>query len=98
MEFGQIFNNELLSFITAAFLLLYGITLARMDIPDGFRNLFNNNIFRVLFLSLLIAFGFKKSPHVAIIIALVFVLTLNILNEKEIEENFEMYENFINLN
>lgn len=67
-----------------------------MELPNFLQNLFNNTIFKVVFLSLLIIYSFDKAPHVALIVALVFVLTLEYLNHEEIKETFAYYESFKN--
>jgi hypothetical protein len=89
-------NNQYVVIATALFLGLYGLALGRMELPDYIRNLFTNNIFRVVWLSLLLIFNLNKAPHVGIAIALIFVLTLNYLNQMEVKENFIYLESFRN--
>jgi len=50
-------------------------------------NLFKNNIFRCAVLSLLLVYTFDKSPYIAIIVSLVFVITLYYINFQETTEN-----------
>ncbi len=95
MDFGVPYENEWVAAFVSLFIVLWGIALARVPLPHYIRNLFNNTIFRIVFLSLLIIFGFNKSPQVAIIVALIFVLTLQFLREREVKENFEYYEQFV---
>jgi hypothetical protein len=92
----SVLDNEYVVAGLALFIGLYGLTLSRVELPDYVRNLFNNNIFRVVWLFLLLVFNFNKVPHVAITIALVFVLTLHYINEQEIKENFAYLESFRN--
>lgn len=92
----NLFGNESVSIILALFVVLYGLNLAKMELPNFIQNLFNNTIFKVVFLSLLIIYSFDKAPHVALIVALVFVLTLEYLNHEEIKETFAYYESFRN--
>ena len=84
----SILDNEYIAVLIVLFLYIYGVVLSRVGLPDYIRNLFNNNIFRVVFLSLLLLHDFNKSPHVALIIALAFIITMNYLNQLEIKENF----------
>jgi len=84
----DILDNEYTTIAVALFLFLYGYTLARIKLPGYIKNLFKNNIFRVLYLSLLLILTFKKAPSVAITVALVFVITMYYLNIDEIEERF----------
>jgi hypothetical protein len=83
-----VLDNEYVSIVLSLFLGLYAMVLSRVDLPDYIRNLFNNSAFRVLWLSLLLIFNFNKTPHIAITVALVFILTLDYLNKKETRENF----------
>ena len=87
-------DNEWIAVAIALFVALYGIALSRIELPGYIRNLFNNNIFRIVFLSLLLVQSFDKAPHVALSIALVFVLTMYYLGEQEIKENFAYLESF----
>jgi hypothetical protein len=43
-----------------------------------------------------LVYRFEKSPHIALAVALVFVLTLNYIGEQETKENFEYLEAFRN--
>lgn len=90
----DILDNNYVAVLIALFLGLYGYTLSRVEIPDYIRNLFSNNIFRIVWLSMLLIFNFNKSPHASILISMVFVLTLHYLNEREIKENFVYLEIF----
>lgn len=87
-------NNEYIAVLIALFIGLYALSLGRMKLPDYIRNLFNNNIFRVVFLSLLLIHNFNRSPHVSLAIALVFVITMQYISDQEIKENFAYLESF----
>lgn len=84
----SILDNDSVAVGLALFVGLYASFLQISGLPDYIRNLFNNNIFRVVFLSLLLTQNLNKSPHVAIIVSLLFVITLHYLGEQEIQENF----------
>jgi hypothetical protein len=88
-------NNLLISVIISILLVSYGIMIKQSPISHQLRNLFNNAIFRVVFLSTLVVYGFRESPHIAITIALLFVLSLQFLKEKDIEDNFKYYEQLV---
>lgn len=81
-------SNNWVAVILAFVVALYGLTMARVGLPSYIRNLFSNTIFRILFLSLLLMHNFQRTPHVAIAIALIFVLTLDYLNKQEASESF----------
>lgn len=88
-------NNDAVVIILALLVALYS-SMVRVELPLYLKNLFQNNIFRVIFLSLLLIFTFDKAPHVAISIALIFVITLAFLNRQERIQNFQavLYYNY----
>lgn len=71
--------------------------MVRVELPEYIKTLFRNNIFRIVFLSLLLIYSFNATPYVALAIALVFVLTLYFLNHEETKENFAHLERFKNI-
>ncbi len=66
----SVLNNEHVAALLAILLTLYG-ALAQIQLPDFVVTLFKNDVFRVVFLSLLLIFRLDKAPHVALIVALV---------------------------
>jgi|688.fasta_scaffold118865_3 hypothetical protein len=78
--------------VPLAILVTAYATLSAMSIPNWLRNLFQNDIFRVLFLSLLLIYRFDNAPHVALAIALIFVLSLHYLSQLEQKEQKEKFE------
>lgn len=93
---NNLLNNEFVAVVLALFIVLYALNLGKMELPCYIRNLFNNTIFKIVFLSLLLIYPFEHSPHVALTVALVFVLTIEYLNNREIKENFAYLESFEN--
>lgn len=69
------------------FVALYA-SKAQIKLPRSVRQLFSSSIFRVVFLALL-AIYLNRQPHVALIVAIVFVLTLTHIGNEEMRENFE---------
>ena len=92
----DLLDNDWVVAALALFVTLYALNLGRIELPCYIKNLFNNTLFRILFLSLLLVYRFEKAPHVAIVVALVFVLTLDYLSIRETKENFEYLEAFNN--
>lgn len=82
--------------LIAAFLIALYPYLIRVGLPPYIRELFMNDIFRFVYLTLLMIFTFEAAPHVAIILSLIFVLTLYILNHQEMRENFDQVKNLSN--
>jgi hypothetical protein len=79
--------NDLVKAVIMIFGFSY-VAVIREDPPKYIHDLFKNDIFRVLFLFLLLAHGFRKSPSISILVSLVFVYTMHLINEAEIKENF----------
>lgn len=89
-------NNPYVTAVLAIFLGLY-VSIISPPLPEFVRKLFLNPIFRVVFLSMLLVYKFNEVPTVAFTIALVFVITMKMLNDQEIKENFSYLEGFQNL-
>ena len=86
----DIMQNPYVSATLVLFLILYS-SLARPDLPDFIMNLFNNAIFRMLIL-FLIAYLAAKNVQVAILVAIGFTVTMMLLSERKMAENFVAYQ------
>lgn len=93
MDIKSFTDNEYAVGIVALITIVYA-SLARPTLPAWLTKLFKNDVFRVVFLSLLLMFNFEKSPHVALTVALVFVVTLHYINENDAKEQFGLLETF----
>lgn len=78
----NVLNNEYLLVSLALFTTVYA-SMSRVTLPKFLVKLFKNDLFRVFYLSLLLMFNFNKAPHLAIIIAIIFVVTLNFISQDE---------------
>ena len=76
----KVLDNDYVTIFLTLFVVVYGLSLARLNIPPAISRLFNNDIFRVAFLSLFLIVNFKKAPHIALLVALIFVLTINYMS------------------
>ena len=88
-------QNNWVTVAIALFLILYGINLSKIELPGYIKNLFNNTMFKILFLSMLLIFRFDNAPHVAILIAMIFVLSIDNLTSMESRENFDYLETYV---
>jgi len=79
-------QNPYVSATLVLFLILYS-SLARPDLPDFVMSLFNNAIFRMLML-FLIAYIAVANVQVAILVAIGFTITMMLLSERKMAENF----------
>lgn len=86
----DILNNQYTVLALSVFVALYGSN-ARIQLPSNIQKLFQIDVFRVAFLAMLLVFRFDKAPHVAVIVSLVFLLTMYHLNKIE---TFKFIENF----
>ena len=89
---NNVFNNELATVITPLFITLYALNLGKIRLPTYIINLFKNTIFKIAFLSLLLIYRFENSPHVALTVAIIFVITLDYISHEECKENFAYME------
>lgn len=85
-KFNMAMANPILASTLTLLLILYG-SLARADLPDYVMNLFENPFFRMLIL-FLIAFTASKDARISLIVSLVFLISMNLVSEKKMAENF----------
>lgn len=83
------FSNSYTKSILTLFLVLYG-GLAAPKLPAGLLKLFDNQIFRIIILALIVYMG-QKDAMFAIMIAVAFVISMNTLSQKKIQENFSLW-------
>ena len=93
MDILNYVNNEYVLAVLTIFTIVYA-SQARVDLPRWLVKLFKNDIFRIIYLSLLLMVPFETAPHVAIILAIVFVVTLEFIHRQESKEDFELLEAF----
>lgn len=85
----QVLQNQYVTAVLTLFLVLYG-GLAKPDLPEFILDLFDSAVFRVLVL-FLIAFTASRNYQVALLVAVGFTLTMNLLNERKMAEGFMAY-------
>lgn len=93
MDIDKIFDNEYVNATVGLFLIVYA-SMGNMELPDWLVSLFKNDIFRVLYLSLLLMIPFEKAPSVSILVAIVFVVIMNYISNKSLKEGFAQIEKF----
>tara|TARA_B100001989_G_C24542355_1_gene468412 strand:+ start:1574 stop:1873 length:300 start_codon:yes stop_codon:yes gene_type:complete len=86
----SMFQNEYFIGAFSIFVLLY-LSKIRMPMPDKFSDLFKNDYFRILYLSLFLIIVVKKSPFVSLIVALIFVIGMKQIADKESFENVKEF-------
>lgn len=80
------FENKYFFAIFVIFITLYAVQI-RPTLPLFMVNLFQNPIFRVVILFLILVRGYKD-PQFAILVAISFVLIMNVINEQIFKERF----------
>lgn len=94
MDLSFLHQNSYVSTTLSLFLVLYA-GLAKPEMPSFIRRLFDNPVFRILILSLVVYRG-NKDPQLSLMIAVAFTVTLNLLSEQEMVEGFKQIEAFRN--
>ena len=82
----KIFSNRYYSSIITLVLILYTSVIAP-KLPNSILKLFDYSIFRVLILSLVLYYG-NKNTKLSIIIAVGFIISMNLLSKRKMFENF----------
>ena len=91
----DILDNVYVSTILTIFLIVYG-GLARQNVPYKFLQLFDNELFRILVITL-IAYKANHNPQLSVLLAIGFVISLNFLSEISMQESFKQLEHFVQL-
>jgi hypothetical protein len=81
-----LFNNMYVNAALTLFLILYA-SLVRPQLPDFLMRLFDNPVFRLLFLAG-IAFMATRNIQAALLVAVAFTVTMSLLQEQKIVEGF----------
>jgi hypothetical protein len=89
MDINKYLNNDYVTAALTMFVVVYA-SQSQVKLPKWLVALFKNDIFRVIYLSLLLMIPFEKSPHVAVLVALVFVITMNFISQLETREQLEV--------
>jgi hypothetical protein len=97
-KISTVLNNDYVTAVLTILTIVYA-SMAAPNLPSWFVKLFRSNLFKILYLTLLLMIPIKQSPHVAIIVAIFFVATLNFINKNDnIKKLFVVseYKNYIN--
>lgn len=92
----EVFSNKYLSSVVSLFLVLYA-GMARPQLPPFINGLFDNAVFRLAVLSMVVFMG-GHNVELSLMVAIAFTVTMNLLNEQKIAEGFldGVRENMIN--
>jgi len=85
-DLSVLHKNKTVSSVVGLFLVLYG-GLAKPKLPRFIRSMFENPVFRVVILALIMYRG-NKDPQLSLMLSVGFVMVMNKLNEEKIKEEF----------
>jgi hypothetical protein len=89
--YSTLHNNKYVSTILTTFLVMYGSTAAP-KLPGIFKMLFNNPVFKVIFLSL-IAYSVNRDPKLSVSLAIIFTIIFTILGQSPFFKGFSKSNN-----
>ena len=89
---GFLFKDKRVAVIVTFFLVFYG-GAAGPKLPKFLIELFESPIFRIFILSLIVYKG-NSNPMLAIMVAVGFTLTMDMINKQKLFEKFTSMENF----
>lgn len=75
---GEYIKNEYTMGALFLFVTLY-ITQCQIKLPQIIESLFENDVFKIIYLTLLLMIPFKTAPHVAVTMAIIFIIVLKAL-------------------
>jgi hypothetical protein len=82
----DILDNKYVKAFLTTFILLYTPQI-RPELPSYLKNLFNNPIFRIIILFLIVVKG-NYDPSFALMLAILFVVISNCLSAQQARESF----------
>ena len=88
---SDLHQNSIIQDIIAGSLVIVIIAYAshtQIVLPITIRHLFNNDIFRIIVLSLIAIIAGNAKPHVALSIAILFILSMHYVVKNELDETF----------
>jgi len=92
--YSSLHSNKIASTILTTFLIVYG-GMASPNLPGFVKKMFENKIFKILILSLVV-YSSNKDPKFAIMMALVFTITLTLIDQKNFFEKFTEKDECVN--
>lgn len=85
-------QNQYLVALVILVLILYA-SFARPELPPYLLNLFYNPIFQILLFTLILYHG-NRNPLASLMIAVVFMLIMNLLSQQKIKQDVQKLEAF----
>jgi hypothetical protein len=81
-------NNQILNIVIPIIAgIIISIYVYIGKTPELIKNLFNNSLFRIVYLSFLFIYRFDKNPTISLTLAIFFMLTIYFINRDYLNEN-----------
>jgi hypothetical protein len=81
-------NNRYIKYFIILFLAVYG-SLAVNDLPNTATKLFDNNFFKFVYLTLLIGVFHQKEWTIAILLSLIYIISMRTLSISRINQSID---------
>lgn len=91
-KFDELMLNKYFSTAVIIFLTVYA-AFSSPKLPSFMKKLFNNSIVKIIIMTF-IGYRANKDPQTSLLIAICFVVSLNLLADSEVKEAFEQIETF----
>ena len=86
-------QNIFLFLLLVIFFIVYGPKII-MGVPFSLKNLFNNKMFKILVVILIVTIS-TKNFQLALVFSIIFLITVNIVHSSEVMEDFNIPVNNI---
>ena len=87
----SVLENKYVLTILSVLIVLYGSDVGP-KLPKNIENLFKNDIVRVMVFAF-IAYNGNKNPKISLLIAIGFLIMMNNISKREIDEGFKILTN-----
>lgn len=85
-------GNEDSAIIFIAMIIILSVLYLITGLPECVLKMFRNEVFIVVFISLILIFGIETPPYVSLAFAIIFVALFSLYNYQEALENFKTIE------
>jgi uncharacterized membrane protein YdjX (TVP38/TMEM64 family) len=92
LNFDNLMLNPIFATVITIILAVYA-ALASPRLPNFIKTLFDNSIFKIIIITF-IGYRANKNPQLSLMVAIAFVVTLNVISEKDTKEAFQQIETF----
>ena len=73
-------------------------SIIRPPLPNSVQKIFSNEIFRILFLFLILMISFDRAPHIALIVSIAFFFTMRYVFNTDTLKRMHLFETYRSIN